>query len=169
MGNVSVKAELLAELGREWAKIERTCYNLSEPAMVTPGVQGEWSVKDVLAHLSAWEKYLLDRLGYVLTGQQPHYPVMTSWDDVHRFNAQVYAENRDRPLTSVIIEFRSLYQGVVTVIEALSDEQLNRPYTYDFPDDHLTLLQLIRANTYEHYREHCEAAQSIGDSHDRDA
>ncbi len=169
MGDVSVKDELLAELGREWAKIERTCAGLGEAGMLAAGVEAEWTVKDVLAHLSAWEKYLLDRLGYVLTGQQPRYPVMTSWDDVHRFNAQVYAENRDRPLTSVIIEFRSLYQGVVTVIEALSDEQLNRPYTYDFPDDSLTLLQLIRANTYEHYREHCEAVQRTGVSHDRDA
>jgi hypothetical protein len=71
------------------------------------------------------------------------------------FNAQVYAENKDRPLSSVIIEFRSLYQGVLTVLEALSEEQLNQPNSYDFPDDHITLVQLIRANTFEHYAEHC--------------
>ncbi len=87
------------------------------------------------------------------------YPAMTSWDDVHRFNAQVYTENKDRPLTSVIIEFRSLYRGVMTVLEALSEDQLTQPYSYDFPDDDLTLLQLIRANTCEHYREHCIAIE----------
>ena len=119
--------------------------------------EGEWSVKDILVHLSAWEKYLLDRLSYVMTGMNPLYPAMTTWDDVHRFNAQVYAENKDRPLTSVVIEFRSLYRGVMTVLEALSDEQLTKPYSYDFPDDSLNLLQLIRANTCEHYREHCIA------------
>jgi len=120
-----------------------------------PGAQGDWSVKDVLSHISAWEKYLLDRLGYVMTGQPPQYPVMTSWDDVHHFNAQVYAENKDRPLASVVIEFRSLFHGVVTVVQALNADLLDQPYTYDFPDDHITLLQLIRANTTEHYREHC--------------
>ena len=151
------RSELLAELDREWANIERICASLSEADMVKPGAQGEWSIKDILAHISAWEKYLLDRLGMVMAGAPPLYPAMKSWDDIHRFNAQVYAENKDRPLTSVIIEFRSLYRGVMTVLEALNDDLINQPYSYDFPDDSLTLRQLIRANTYEHYREHCNA------------
>jgi hypothetical protein len=151
----STRAELMAELDREWASIERICFSLTEAGMLVPRASGEWSVKDVLVHLSAWEKYLLDRLSFVMTGMKPQYPVMTSSDDVHRFNAQVYEENKDRPLTSVVIEFRSLYRGVMTVLEALSDEQLNRAYTYDFPDDSLNLLQLIRANTCDHFREHC--------------
>jgi len=157
MTATSIKSQLLAELDQEWAHIERICASLSEAEMETPGAQGEWSVKDILCHLSAWEKYLLDRMGFVLTGQRPLYPAMSTWDDVHRFNAQVYTENKDRPLTSAIIEFRSLYRGVMTVLETLEDEQLSRPYSYDFPDDGLTLLQLIRANTIEHYHEHCLA------------
>ena len=155
MNETSVKTQLLSEFEREWAKMVRTCASLSETQMVAPGAQGDWSIKDVLAHISAWEKYLLDRLGYVMTGHPPQYPVMISWDDVHHFNAQVYVENKDHPLASVVIEFRSLYHGVVTVIQALNDDLLDQPYTYDFPDDHITLLQLIRANPTEHYREHC--------------
>jgi hypothetical protein len=151
----TTRQELLAELDQEWARIERICFTLGEEAMCKPGAQDDWSVKDLLCHLSAWEKYLLDRLSYVLSGQTPRYPVMQTWEDVHRFNAQVFEQNKDRPLTSVVIEFRSLYRGVMTVLEALDDELLNQPYSYDFSADKLTLLQLIRANTYEHYREHC--------------
>ena len=158
MNETNLKNQLLAEMDKEWAKVERLCASLTEAEKVAAPAQGEWSVKDIIAHLSAWEKYLLDRLGYIMTGQGPHYPVMTCWDDVHRFNAQVYTENKDRPLSSVMIEFRNLYHGVVTVIQALSDEQLNQPYDYDFPDDRITLLQMIRANTYEHYQEHCPPA-----------
>ena len=154
MNKQSIKSELLAEIDQEWVSIERICAGLSEADMIAPGVEGEWSVKDILCHISAWEKYLLDRLGMVMTGQPPNYPSMKSWEDVHRFNAQVYAENKDRPLNSVIIEFRSLYRGVMTVLEALSEDQLTQPYSYDFPDDALTLLRLIRGNTSEHYREH---------------
>lgn len=157
MDEQSKISQLLAELDQEWANVERICAGLSEDQMLTHPVPGEWSVKDVLVHLSAWEKLLLDRLGYVqqLTGQEPLYPPMRTMDDIHHFNAQVYEENKDRPLTSAVIEFRSLCQGVMTALEALTDEQLNQPYTYDFPDDHLTLLQFIRANTIDHYREHC--------------
>ena len=168
MSETTVKSELLAELDRAWAHVERICASMSGEEMQTPGVEGEWSVKDILCHISAWEKYLLDRLGYVMTGQTPIYPVMASMDDVHHFNAQVYAENKGRPLTSAIIEFRNLYQGVMTVLSALSEEQLGHSYTYDFPDDHLNLFQLIRANTYEHYREHCHAIER-NKYHDRDA
>jgi hypothetical protein len=150
----SARSELLTEFEQEWGKVEHICAGMSQADMVTPGVKGEWSIKDILCHLSAWEKYLLDRLGMVMTGQPPQYPVMTSWDDVHRFNAQVYSDNKDRSLSSVVIEFRSLYRGVMTVIEALRDDQFTQPYSYDFPDDALSLLQLIRANTYVHFREH---------------
>jgi hypothetical protein len=151
----TTKQELLAELDQEWARIERICFNLSEGEMCKPGTKGDWSIKDLLCHLAAWEKYLLDRLSYVLSGQKPQYPIMQTWDDVHRFNAQVYEQNKDRPLTSAVIEFRSLYRGVMTVLDVMDNEQLNQPYNYDFTADKLTLLQLIRANTYEHYQEHC--------------
>jgi hypothetical protein len=154
MNEQFIKSELLAEIDKEWVSIERICAGLSEAGMIVPSVEGEWSIKDILCHISAWEKYLLDRLGMVMTGQPPNYPSMKSWDDVHRFNAQVYMENKDRPVNSVIIEFRSLYQGVMTVLEALREDQLTQPYSYDFPDDNLTLLRLIRGNTCEHYREH---------------
>lgn len=160
MDETNRKTELLAELDQEWAKVERIYAGLTESEMTAPGVQGEWSVKDVLVHISAWEKYLLDRLGYVMTGQHPQYPVMTNWDDVHGFNAQVYDENKDRPLPSVVIEFRTLYRGVMTVLEAMDEQLLDQPYIYDFPDDKLTLLQLIKANTYEHYREHCTTIEN---------
>lgn len=159
MDKTSNKQELLSELDKEWAHVERICARLSEADMLA-AIEGDWSVKDILCHLSAWEKYLLDRLSYALTGHKPLYPSMSNWDDVHHFNAQVYAENQDRPLNSAIIEFRNLYKGVMTVLEAMDDEQLNMPYDYDFSDDHLILLQLIRANTYEHYREHCTAIEN---------
>lgn len=155
MNGISIKSALLAELDTEWANIERICTGLSAAEMVKPGLEDEWSVKDILAHLAAWDKYLLDRLSYVMSGKPPLYPVMTTWDDVHRFNAQVYAENKDRPLTSVVIEFRNLYRDVMTVLETMDESLLDQPYSYDFPDDKLTMLQLIRANTCNHYRQHC--------------
>ncbi len=157
MTEKSNKEQLLAELDSEWAEVERKCFAMSEAEMLAPGAMGEWSVKDILAHLSAWEKYLLDRLSYVMTGQKPQYPVMTSIADVDCFNAQVYQDNKHRPLSSVVIEFRNLYSGIMTVLQALDEDLLVQPYTYDWTDDGINLKQLIQANTSEHFREHCEA------------
>ena len=159
--------QLLTEIDQEWAHVERTCAGLTEADMIARAGEGQWSVKDTLCHISAWEKYLLDRLGFILSGQKPQYPPMNNWDDVHRFNAQVYAENTDRPLNSAILEFRSLYRGVMTVLESMKDAQLNQPYSYDFPDDKLTVLRLIRGNTCVHYVEHCRAMEEGNNSSNR--
>ena len=52
------KAELMARIDREWAALERTLALLSESQMTTAG-PGGWSAKDLLAHISAWERVLL--------------------------------------------------------------------------------------------------------------
>lgn len=143
----------------EWALLERLLNRLSEEQMLTPGVEGQWSVCDTLAHLSAWEKVLLDRLGAVLTGAPLQYPVTMNWDDVHAYNARIYAENQGRPLSSVILEFRSLYHGVLTVLEALDESMLSRPVPWDWPQEHLLVWQIVVANTSEHYQEHRQAIE----------
>ncbi len=148
------RSDLLAEFETEWTYIERRCAGLGEKRLLSVGGQGEWSAKDTLCHLSAWEKYLLDRLSYVMTGQQPHYPQMATREDIDCFNAQVYMDNRDRSLSSALQDFRNTYHGVVTVLQALDEELFTQAYSYDWPDDQLTLLQLIRVNTCDHFREH---------------
>lgn len=161
MNDSDTKKHLLVEFDDAWSQIEHRCAGLNETQMVAPGAMGEWSVKDILAHLSAWEKYLLDRLGFVMTRQPPQYPVMVSIQDVDCFNAQVFVDNKERSLNSVMLEFRSLYHGVKTVLEAMDDELLHKPYDYDWPDDGLNLLQLIRANTTDHFKEHFAAIDKV--------
>ena len=154
MTEIPTKAELLAEIRREWLLFETLLNGLSEAQSTTPGVEGPWSVKDMLAHLSAWEKVLLDRLGAALSGKPGQYPPVLSDDDVHRFNAQVYAESQGRSLPAVLQEFRSLYTGVLTTVEALGESFLTHPMPLDYPLDNLIAWQIIRANTSDHYQEH---------------
>jgi len=154
MAEIPTKAELIAEIRHEWLLFESLLNGLSEAQSTTSGVEGSWSVKDMLAHLSAWEKVLLDRLGAALSRQAAQYPPILSEDDVHRFNAQVYAENQGRSLPAVLLEFRNLYTGVLTVLEALDEAFLIHPMPLDYPLDNLIAWEIIRANTSDHYQEH---------------
>ena len=43
--------DLLAAMERERAKLDALLEGLTPARMVEPGVVGEWSVKDVMAHL----------------------------------------------------------------------------------------------------------------------
>ena len=50
------KAEFLNDIQVERKRLERNLNNLTAIDMTQQGVVGEWSVKDVLAHLVAWEQ-----------------------------------------------------------------------------------------------------------------
>jgi hypothetical protein len=165
MPDIPTKAELIAEMTREWGLLEALLSGLSEAQMTEPGAQGPWSVKDMLAHLSAWEKVLLDRLGAALSGKPGQYPPVLSDDDVHRFNARVYTESQERSLSAVQLEFRNLYTAVLTVVEAMDETFLTHPMPLDYPLDNLIAWQIIRANTGDHYQEHRLALEAWLEGH----
>ena len=49
------KSELLNQIRTERGQLEETLARLTHAQMLLPGVDGEWSVKDALAHISTWE------------------------------------------------------------------------------------------------------------------
>ena len=57
--NIS-KALALEKLQTERRRLEQNLAQLSENDMLQPGVVGEWSVKDIVAHLTDWEQRFLD-------------------------------------------------------------------------------------------------------------
>jgi hypothetical protein len=154
MEKIPTKTELIAEIHREWGLLEAVLNGLSEAQMTAPATLGLWSVKDMLAHISYWEKFLLDRLGSAISGEAGQYPPIHSDAEVDRLNARVFAENQERPLSAVLLEFRNLYTGVLTAVEALDEAAIARPLPLDFPLDNLIAWQIIRANTSDHYQEH---------------
>ncbi|HEY4384036.1 MAG TPA: DinB family protein, partial [Ktedonobacteraceae bacterium] len=56
------KAELLTHIQAEYDRFEALLASLSEEQMTIPGVNGTWSVKDNLAHLTTWQDYQTTRL-----------------------------------------------------------------------------------------------------------
>jgi hypothetical protein len=154
MEKIPTKTELIAEIHREWGLLEAVLNGLSEAQMTAPATLGLWSVKDMLAHISYWEKFLLDRLGSAISGEAGQYPPIHSDAEVDRLNARVFAENQERPLSAVLLEFRTLYTAVLTAVEALDEAAIARPLPLDFPLDNLIAWQIIRANTSDHYQEH---------------
>ena len=117
--------------------------------MTTAGVNGDWSIKDNIAHLAAWHEYLLKMLQ--ATAQGIDFP--DPWPDMtnDEINAQIYEENKARSLNGVVADFRSTYQQVMESVQDLSNQVLNKPLSWlkDKP-----VWPHIAGNTYEHYQEH---------------
>ncbi|MEK7693088.1 MAG: ClbS/DfsB family four-helix bundle protein, partial [Chloroflexota bacterium] len=53
------KAELLDAIRRDRATLDALVTSLSEAQMIAPELDAGWSVKDVLAHITAWEQLCL--------------------------------------------------------------------------------------------------------------
>src|SRR6266481_3202660 len=95
------KAQLLDEMNRGYTALETILAPLNQAQMTTPGVNGDWSIKDILAHLNAWQDYLVIRLQAATRNEVPAVGVLSDEDEgntVDRLNADFYEENKARPL-----------------------------------------------------------------------
>src|SRR5947209_18735718 len=101
MPEVIEKAELLDNIQVEYNRLEGLLLPLSEEQMTIPHVNGPWSIKDNIAHLAAWQGYLLNQLQGVLDGEEPT-EVMPRLSTEDEINDRCYQAHTDRPLAEVL-------------------------------------------------------------------
>lgn len=124
--------QLLDQIETEHRRLEQNILALREAERTQPGVVGEWSVKDILAHLTAWEQRLLQRV----QGQ----PEVGAGLSTHEFNQQLYQANRTRSWAEVRAAYEQSYAQVLALVERLPEAELMR------------WQQHVGWNTYGHYR-----------------
>ena len=61
------KQQLLKQLEKAWTAIKESYAGLSDAQLTEPGVMGNWSVKDILAHVTTWEEEALKYLPLIIT------------------------------------------------------------------------------------------------------
>ena len=143
------RSELFGQIRAERRQLEVTLARLSHAQMVLPGVDGEWNVKDALAHISTWERWMISWTNSLLQGEKPDTP--EPWD-VERMNAGTFARVKGTPLADVLEEFRQSYWDSLALAESLSEQQLMTIYSDSWPMG--PLWTGIATNTNWHYKEH---------------
>lgn len=129
--------------------------------MTLKGVSGKWSIKDILAHISAYEQYIADRMIEVLQGEdytpcrtqnaldafldQYGYPDFGSPlldDDTP--NEWITEKYKNVSLDDVVAQELQAFAAIISSLEKLPEEMMNRHNLYD----------RVSNNTFRHYREH---------------
>ena len=116
------KSEVLNWLQDEKKKWEALLDEVGSERMEQAGVNGDWSMKDVVAHLAGWNQWLVARLQAALRGEPeptPAWPSHLETDD--EINAWIYESYRVRPFQNVREESQQTLQQLLTTIEALPD------------------------------------------------
>jgi hypothetical protein len=117
------KSELQNWLREEYQKWEVLLDQIGPARMDQPGVNGDWSMKDIVAHLTGWNRWLVARLqaaGRSETETSPPWPAHVQDED--EINAWIYESNRGRSVREVLDESRQVFQQLLAAIEGLPDE-----------------------------------------------
>jgi hypothetical protein len=130
MPPIETKEQLIAKLRESRGALEKVIAKVAPDAWTQPGVVGEWSAKDVLAHVAHWQALHLGWWAAVQRGETPEVPAPGfTWkrDDVDRLNHQIYLAHRDETLESVLKYLRETFEQFIAAVEATPEEDLFRP------------------------------------------
>lgn len=144
MTSKGMKARLLATIT---ASREREHELLATCDDSPPKEAGLWTVKDHLAHLTAWRMYAARMLDAVRTGAQP--PNVA--DDEDEENALIYEASKDKSADEVKSDARSSYDALEAAIAASSEEDLVKSH----PRSPKALLwEVVPGNGHYHLGQH---------------
>jgi len=153
MDDPKTKAELLDAMRAKRAAWESLLDEVGEARMLEPGVDGEWAVKDVIAHVTVYERWTLNRLQTGLRGEQYVRTELDQLEDVDQRNAGYHAIDSRKSLAQVRAEAQEAYAGLLALVESVSDDDLHNPARFGLRADAVPL-DMIAGNGFGHYEEH---------------
>jgi hypothetical protein len=120
--------------------------------MEISGVEGEWSAKELVAHLTWYEQAVVEGAQQVLSSETftRRRPESVGLDEM---NAQIAEESRARSASAVLAEADAVFDQLLAVITACPQNLLNDPRLLGLPDDMPPWMRVAN-NSYAHYRQH---------------
>jgi hypothetical protein len=163
------KTELLERMraGREeWNAL---IAQIPDSARTEPALAGGWSVKDLIAHVAAFESWTAAQIRAANEGRTPtarelygveEMPFDPEGWDIDRQNAAIYAQYKEMPLAEVMTFSSQAFADLVAAVEAVSDEDIARTGAQTWTEDG-TLLEIVPGQCYAHYEQHADELRSI--------
>ena len=145
------KRELLDLIHRSRGALEQQIDGLNDETL-TRAPAGGWSVKDHLAHIAAWERFVLARLA----GSSEAEAFDLDAAELMRMNtdgvnAILYRRSRDLLPVRVRDEFRASHQALLDAPAAIDEARLFQSVAEDDPR---LWMEKIANDSYRHYAEH---------------
>src|SRR5262245_11806483 len=140
------KARLLRKLDAGWTVFQESYAGLSRSRLTERGVTGDWSVKDILAHVTTWEGEALEHLPLILSGGRP--PRYVRYGGIDAFNAAMTEKKRELSLSEILRQLDDTHGRLVDVVQRVPEAQLR---------DGTRFRHRLRLDTYSHYPQHAEA------------
>lgn len=141
------KQQLLKRLDQAWVSLKESYAGLTDSQLAEPGVMGDWSVKDILAHVTTWEEEALKYLPLILRGDRPpRYSVQ--YGGIDAFNARMAEQKRALPPSEILRQLDETHRRLIDYVQSAPEEQFTRETRFR---------RRLRLDTYSHYPVHTKA------------
>ena len=138
------RERLLARLDKAWTAFKASYAGLRTSELLTPGVTGPWSVRDLIAHVTTWEEEALKNLPLVLAGKRPP-RYSTTYGGIDAFNARTTEQKKTLSLAEVLRQQQDVHRRLIELIEGVPEDLLGGDTRFS---------RRLRLDTYGHYPTH---------------
>ena len=155
------KTLILALLRDELNRWEALLAGLSENQIITPSLPSDLSIKDVIAHLRAWQQVSIARLEAALHDREPAYPAWTgglhpdSEEDTEFFNERIHQEYREQPWSNVHQAWKDGFLRFLELAEAVPETDLLEVDKYPWIEGY-ALFAVLQGHYEHHHQDHLE-------------
>lgn len=141
------RQQLLSRIDTAWLAFKESHAGLSDSQLMEPGVTGDWSVKEILAHVTTWDEEALKHLPLIIEGgRPPRYSEL--YGGIDAFNAQTTDQMRRLSLSEVQQRLDDTHGRLIEYVQSVSEEHYRRESRFR---------RRVRLDTYSHYPIHTRA------------
>jgi hypothetical protein len=154
------KAKFLETMQSEHERWETLLSKIDAEKMEHLGVTGNWSARDIIVHVTAYERGLVEWLEAARQGAVKTFAVLDHPDVDYR-NAAILEEKQAYSLEEIEAEEGRVFERLMALVEAIPEEELleaERTGWYVKPrwGELRPLWECIADDSYRHYRQHTE-------------
>lgn len=118
-----VVTEVVEKANKALENLMSAVESLPAESHSVPKAIGEWSIKDMLAHLIAWEEEAAKAFEIWKIGVEPDWNHIK---DIDEFNAQAVKERRKVAFPKIMEQMRLVHDGIIDKLKSVSDAEFSK-------------------------------------------
>ncbi len=150
------KGEVITRVRTERSRWNDIIAHIDDDLMLKPGVEGDWSAKDILAHVIWYEREMVGLLrARAFVGSD-------LWAlPLDERNAGVHEETKSMTLEEVRAESERVFPDLLEQLEALPEDAYSDPSSFPGMPAEWEPWFIIAGNTFNHYPDHTESLRQL--------
>ena len=159
---MNMKEHILAALREQFKRWDELLGSMSEQQITRPHLPSEWSTKDEISHLWAWQQRSIARLAAATLDREPDYPKWpaeldpNSDDNTDKINAWIHETTRKDPWSKVYLDWKIGFLRFLELGEKITEKDLLDEGKYPWMKGSPLAFTLL--SCYDHHQEHYDGS-----------